>query len=95
MLRLWTIKVGIRKFFDYLRIPYFTINPNKDNNEWHEHICLPLRLGKEVYDCFCPHKSDKTLEPEWSDCCDGCDYFAIIDAPYGKLRIIQPKQTKN
>lgn len=91
MVGFWTIKNGVHKLIDYLLVPYHIIKPSKENVYWHEHICIPLRLGKEVFDCFCPHRN-KSLEPEWSDCCDECQYLAIIDAHNGELRLIQSQQ---
>lgn len=84
----WAVKVGFRNFLNFIKRPYGTIRPNLEDKDWHHHICIPLRFGNETFETFCPHKDNKNLYPEFSDCCDFCPYMGIVDAPDGKMRIV-------
>lgn len=65
---------------EFIRHPFVPIHPEIDNPYWHDHICLPLRLGKDVFDAFCPFAQCADLDAEIDDRCDCCKYFMIVDA---------------
>ena len=76
----WAVRRGVRLFRAFVRQP----------NTWHDHVCLALRLGPEVYEAFCPHATERGFEPEVDDRCERCECFSTIYASEGKLRPASP-----
>ena len=87
----WALKRGVELFRAFIKRPYITIRPETDKDVWHEHICVALRLGPGVYTAFCPYAGDRAFEAEAEDRCELCEYFSIIYAPDGKLRLDNAK----
>ena len=86
----WAVKRGVKLFRVFVRRPYHTIKPAVDSKAWHDHICLALRLGPEVYETFCPYATERGFEPEVDDRCEQCECFSTIYASDGKLRLVTP-----
>lgn len=92
MVKLWGIRQGIRNFIQFIKQPYSSISPTFDD-EWHQHICLPLRLGNDVYERSCPYSQCKNHQPEGADACDLCKYLVIIDTTQDQsIRIVGHNQ---
>lgn len=79
-MKMWVIKSGIKNFFNYIKRPYYTIRPQNDR-DWHVHICIPLRLGKECFEYACPYANEKNFDTEGDIRCDYCTHFKILDSP--------------
>ena len=82
----WVTKNAASFLWFYIRHPYHPIratHPCSRFNTWHEHICLPLRLGKDLYMHACPHAARRKFIHEYEDECDGCPYQVIIDLDEG------------
>ena len=86
----WAVKRGVKLFRAFVKWPYHTIKPAVDSNTWHDHVCLALRLGPEVYAAFCSHVAERGFEPEVDDRCERCECFSTIYASDGKLRLASP-----
>ena len=82
----WTVKRGVKLFRAFVRRPYHTIKPIVDSITWHDHVCLALRLGPEVYEAFCPYATEQEFEPEVDDRCERCECFSTIYTSDGRLR---------
>ena len=89
-MKYWAVKRGVRLFWAFVRRPYHTIKPAVDSKTWHDHVCLALRLGPEVYTAFCPHAAERGFEPEVDAQCEQCGYFSTVYASDGKLRLASP-----
>lgn len=84
------LKTGIKHLIAYLKRPYnlLRVLPAADRfGFWHAHICLPLRLGKEVFEYACPYAKDKDFVYEYMDECEYCPYFAILSGENGKVTL--------
>lgn len=56
------------------------IVPEKNNPNWHEHLCLMYRFGHKMFNEFCPHRKKLVWGPEsGDDACDSCPYSITID----------------
>ena len=86
----WTVRRGVKLFRTFVKWPYHTIKPAVDSNTWHDHICLALRLGPEVYEAFCPRAIEQGFEPEVDDRCERCECFSTIYTSDGRLRLASP-----
>ena len=73
-----------------LSVPYHTIKPAVDSKTWHDHVCLALWLGPEVYEAFCPYAMEQGFASEVDDRCEQCECFSTIYASDGKLRLVTP-----
>ena len=80
------VRRGFKVFNGFIKRPYQFIMPNKDGSWWHEHICLPLRFGPEVFERYCPFAKDN-IDAEWDDRCDKCKYYSILEGENGSLRL--------
>ena len=86
----WAVRRGVKLFRAFVRRPYHTIKPAVDPNTWHDHVCLALRLGPEVYAAFCPHATEQGFELEVDDRCERCGCFSTIYTSDGKLHLASP-----
>ena len=86
----WAVRRGVKLFRAFVKQPCHTIKPAVGSKAWHDHICLALRLGPEVYAAFCPHAPEQEFEPEVDDRCERCECFSTIYASDGKLRLDSP-----
>lgn len=88
----YIIQSASERFFDYIETPYILVRPPKPSDiDWHEHICLPLRLGgTELYKAICPYAQNKDFYAEHENECDWCKNLVIVDSPREHiLRVIQ------
>ena len=76
---LYVIRRAFRHFLWSLRFPCADIRPDMSSPEWwHEHICVPLRFGKQAFEAVCPCASMPGFAPEEDDHCDWCPYMCVI-----------------
>ena len=52
---------------------------------WHERVCIPLRLGKEVFEYACPYAKTKDFEYEYMDECHDCPYIVTVSGEHGNM----------
>ena len=86
----WAVRRGVKLFRAFVKRPYHTTKPAVGPKAWHDHVCLALRLGPEVYEAFCPHATERGVEPEVDSRCERCECFSIIYTSDGKLRLASP-----
>lgn len=87
----YAIKNATKMAAFYIRKPYNQLrmqHPCSRFNTWHEHICLPLRLGREMYNNACPFAYKKDFLSEYEDECDECPYFTILELVDGVPKLI-------
>jgi hypothetical protein len=65
---------------NYIKRPYVLLDKQSFTNEDHAHICFPYRIMGDGFKDVCPYYNTKEFDkPEWSDCCDYCKYFGVVD----------------
>lgn len=65
---------------NYIKRPYILLDNQSYTDEDHAHACFPYRVMGEGFKDVCPYYNTKEFdEPAWSDCCDYCKYFGIVD----------------
>ena len=80
MIKMWQPRAALKVALEYLKSPYTLIDGTEYSEYAHDHICFARRLIGSNFKYVCPHYNTGELdELEWSDCCDLCKYFGIIN----------------
>lgn len=76
----WKIKAAIRIAIQRLNRPLMRVHSSGWKNDDHQHICYAAYiLSEDDFREICPIAKDKNACVGYTDECDFCQYFGIID----------------